>query len=155
MSDDLFCDPCQRFLSGENPSLYQENGELNFVHHSTAESFRQALELPCSICRRLRREISQQRRIVDPDLLDVCKWLTRHRPRIRIYIRSGTDRLPFNIITQAFRDRITYRGRYCRRRISCSFHVLCFNDLAHFDAQGNKRTTSLSPSGSLWCCSGG
>ena len=73
MSNDLLCDPCQRFLSGENLLLGQEDGWLTFIHHGTTESFQQALALPCRICRRLRREFIHQMRIFDHMLLDVRK----------------------------------------------------------------------------------
>jgi hypothetical protein len=51
MSEQLLCDPCQRLLRGENPILRQGMGDLMFAHHTTAESFQQALALPCDICR--------------------------------------------------------------------------------------------------------
>jgi len=73
MSDELLCGPCQRFLGGENPLLGWEDPYLKFAHHTTAESFRQALALPCIICRLLRRKFIHETRIADPILLDVCK----------------------------------------------------------------------------------
>jgi hypothetical protein len=62
MSDELLCDPCQRLLRGENALLEQDSEVLSFVHHATAESFQQALALPCGICIRLRADINRRLR---------------------------------------------------------------------------------------------
>lgn len=66
-SDHVLCGPCQRLLEGENTLLRTEetNGRLHFAHHTTAESFLQALSLPCGICRRLRVKISRDLRMIN------------------------------------------------------------------------------------------
>jgi len=98
MSDELLCNPCQRFLSGESPLLDQDDGYLNFIHHTTAESFQQALALPCGICRHLRGEFRRQIRTANPISLKMCESLTYYRPSIIEYVRGGTDYLPFECI---------------------------------------------------------
>jgi hypothetical protein len=65
MSEKSLCDPCKGLLRGENPVMPTKDGLLRFAHHTTAESFQQALALSCGICRRLRAMISRRLRTIN------------------------------------------------------------------------------------------
>lgn len=50
MPDEQYCKPCERFLRGEAYITHQRRTCVVFIHHPNAESFNNALKLPCSIC---------------------------------------------------------------------------------------------------------
>ena len=57
MSDELLCDPCRRLLRGENTLVKKKDKyRRTFRHHITAESFQEALAVPCGICQRIYAE---------------------------------------------------------------------------------------------------
>jgi hypothetical protein len=50
MPIEQYCEPCKKLLCGEIEPSYEDRGCIDFPHHPDAESFKNALELPCSIC---------------------------------------------------------------------------------------------------------
>ena len=54
MAENLYCEPCRKFLCGEVSIVYHYEGKsmksVSFEHHDSFESFDKAMKLPCAIC---------------------------------------------------------------------------------------------------------
>lgn len=48
MEEEKLCDPCSRLLRGERDATVPLSKDA--LHHADAQSFRQALQIPCYIC---------------------------------------------------------------------------------------------------------
>jgi hypothetical protein len=50
MPGEQYCEPCERLLCGNVQSYSEDNLNIIFTHHPDANSFKEALALPCFIC---------------------------------------------------------------------------------------------------------
>lgn len=45
-----YCEPCKRLLCGKAQSQSEDSSIIQFIHHFDANSFKEALRLPCLLC---------------------------------------------------------------------------------------------------------
>ncbi|KAH7384576.1 heterokaryon incompatibility protein-domain-containing protein [Pyrenochaeta sp. MPI-SDFR-AT-0127] len=92
MSDEQLCTACQTFLRGE--SLYHKRDKF-YLHQPSAQSFKEAIDLPCAICVRLWAAM----KLYHGYTFDVVPELARttyESPRIRRQDRGTISRIvPF------------------------------------------------------------
>lgn len=50
MPGEQYCEPCKRLLCGKAQPYSENAWRIDFTHHSDANSFKEALGLPCFVC---------------------------------------------------------------------------------------------------------
>ena len=76
MSDNLYCEPCSRFLRGELRLLRTREWAMKwavaFEHHTDFESFENAMRLPCALCSLAHHHSDDTLDALDWTPLEVC-----------------------------------------------------------------------------------